>query len=55
MKTRIPRKIKKEIKKKIIFEIEPSYLNPNDMSNIKYRPQEFTDKHGFIINLRIKF
>lgn len=55
MKTRIPRKIKKEIKKKIIFELGSSYLNPNDLSNIKYRPQKFTDKHGFIINLRIRF
>jgi len=55
MTPRITRKIKKEIKKDIIFELEPSYLNPNDLSNIKYKPQQFTDKHGFVINLRLRF
>lgn len=55
MKPRIPRKIKKEIKKDVIIELEPSYLNPNDLSLFKYKPQQFTDKHGFLINLRIRF
>jgi hypothetical protein len=54
-KSRLPRKLKKEIKKDIILEADASYINPLKIGHINKEGLSFIDRNGAFINLRIRF
>jgi hypothetical protein len=54
-KNRIPRKLKKEIKKGLILEADFSYISPLNIGKINTEGLSYIDRSGALINLRIRF